>query len=96
MHLHSHGAGSINREREALAQWQNIERDAAGSHGEQLADLLDSMDRGERPLVSGAEARRILEFNASMYKAAFTGQPVVRGSITPDDPFYHAMNGQGT
>jgi predicted dehydrogenase len=79
---------------DTLAHWQTIERDAVGSHGEQLADLLDSMDRGERPLVSGAEARRILEFNASMYKAAFTGLPITRGSITPDDPFYHSMNGQ--
>jgi hypothetical protein len=78
---------------EALTRWQTIETDAVGSHGQQLGDLLDSMDRGERPLVSGAEARRILEFNASMYKAAFTGLPVVRGSITQDDPFYYSMNG---
>jgi predicted dehydrogenase len=78
---------------DVLTRWQTIEKDTVGSHGEQLADLLDSMDRDERPLVSGAEARRILEFNASLYKAAFTGLPVVRGSITPDDPFYYSMNG---
>jgi predicted dehydrogenase len=77
----------------ALKRWQTIERDAMGSHGEQLSDLLDSMDRGERPLVSGVEARRIIEFIASLYKSAFTGEIVQRGSITADDPFYHAMNG---
>jgi hypothetical protein len=51
------------------------------------------MDCKERPFVSGAESRRIVEFLASMYKSAFTGEAVQRGSITPDDPFYHAMNG---
>jgi predicted dehydrogenase len=78
---------------EALKRWQTIEQDVMGSHDAQLAELLDSMDRNERPFVSGEEARRILEFTASLYKSAFMGQPVKRGSIMPDDPFYHAMNG---
>ena len=51
------------------------------------------MERGEPPPVSGAEARRILEFIASLYKAALTGNPVRRGEITPGDPFYYATNG---
>jgi len=78
---------------EALKGWQTIEQDTMGSHDVQLVELLDSMDRSECPFVSGAEARRILDFTASLYKSAFTGQIVARGSITPDDPFYHAMNG---
>jgi len=41
------------------------------------------MDRGERPQVSGLEARRIVEFIASLYKSAFTGQPVRRGVAEP-------------
>jgi predicted dehydrogenase len=77
----------------ALKRWQTIEQDVMGSHDVQLAELLDSMDRNERPWVSGAEARRILEFIASLYKSTFTGQVVQHGSITPEDPFYHAMNG---
>ncbi|HEX6386590.1 MAG TPA: Gfo/Idh/MocA family oxidoreductase, partial [Anaerolineae bacterium] len=76
-----------------LAHWQAIDTDVSGSHRVQLAELLDSMDRQERPFVSGLEARRVLEFITSLYKAALTGQPIQRGSITPDDPFYHAMNG---
>ena len=74
---------------EALHQQENVQ----GAHDAQLKDVLDSMDRGERPPVSGKEARRIVEFIASMYKAAMTGSPVKRGEITPDDPFYHANNG---
>ncbi len=77
-----------------LAKWQTIEEDIAGNHAAQLREMLDCMDEGKRPLVSGLEARRILEFNTSLYKSAFTGQPVRRGSITADDPFYHALNGQ--
>ncbi len=77
----------------SLPQWQTIEGDAPGAHPAQLAALLDSMDRGERPPVSGPEGRRILEFIASLYKSAFTGQPVTRGSITPDDVFYRSMHG---
>ena len=76
-----------------LEKWQTIENDFAGSHDTQVAELLDSIEAGERPLVSGLESRRILEFIASLYKSAFTRQPVERGSITPDDPFYRSMNG---
>jgi predicted dehydrogenase len=76
-----------------LARWRTIENDQPGSHASQLALLLDSMERNERPLVSGPEARRILEFIASLYKSASSAQPVQRGSITSDDPYYYAMNG---
>ena len=78
---------------DALERWRTIEQDVASSHTPQVAELLDSMDRNERPFVSGGEARRIIEFLASLYKSAFTGQLVKRGSIAPADPFYHAMNG---
>jgi predicted dehydrogenase len=76
-----------------LTRWGELKEDVPSSHAAQLADLLDSMDANQRPLVSGPEARRILEFLASLYKSAFTHQDVARGSITPDDPFYHSMNG---
>jgi hypothetical protein len=51
------------------------------------------MDREDAPPLNGMEGRRTLEFSASLYKSAFTRLPVKRGSITPDDPFYHSMNG---
>jgi predicted dehydrogenase len=77
----------------ARAAWDALQEDSPASHTRQLLELLDSMAANERPLVSGAEARRILEFSASLYKSAITGQPVRRGAIRPDDPFYQAMNG---
>jgi len=73
--------------------WRAIPCDRMGSHEAQLASLLEAMDRNERPPVSGPDARRILEFIASLYKSAFTAQPVQRGSIVPGDPFYVSMNG---
>ena len=79
---------------EALTRWQNIETDISGTHAVQLSQILDSMDAGQRPFLSGPEARRIIEFSTSLYKSAFTKQPVRRDSITADDPFYYAMNGQ--
>lgn len=79
---------------EELAQWQQLPPDRPSSHAAQLAALLDSRTRNERPLVSGPGVRGTIEFLASLYKSAITGQPVPRGSITPDDPFYYAMNGQ--
>ena len=51
------------------------------------------MDKGERPLVSGDEARRTLEFITALYKSAFTGKPVRRGEITGGDPFYTVIHG---
>ncbi len=78
---------------ELLTQWQTIPEDIPSSHGAQLTALLDCMERGERPLTSGPEARRTIEFLTSLYKAAITGEPVQRGSIQPDDPFYHHMCG---
>jgi len=76
-----------------LAQWAALSNDFPGGHHIQLGEILDSIERNERPPVSGAEARRILEFAASLYKSANTGHPVQRGEITPDDPYYDAMNG---
>ena len=77
---------------ETLALWDALDVDFQGSHNQQLSELLDSMDKNERPLVSGDESRRILEFTASLYKSATTGEPVSRGSISPDDPFYYSNN----
>jgi predicted dehydrogenase len=80
---------------DSLARWQNIEDDYSGSQTVQLMELLDCMDRGERPPVNGPDSRRIVEFIASLYKAAFTGQPVLRGSIGVGDRFYAANHGGG-
>ena len=77
-----------------LDQWRTLPPEVPASHGAQLAALLDDMDRQQRPQISGIEARRTIELLTAIYKAARTGQPVRRGSISPQDPFYHAMNGQ--
>jgi predicted dehydrogenase len=73
--------------------WKSLPALPVSGHAAQLSEILDSFERGQRPPVSGDEARRILEFLASLYKSALTGQPVTRGSISPEDPFYHSMNG---
>lgn len=80
---------------EELAKWQAIGEDIPSSHAGQLRAMLAAMTQGVRPPVSGPDVRPTLEFLAGLYKSAMTGQPVRRGSITPEDPFYHHMNGTG-
>ena len=45
------------------------------------------------PATGGTAARGTIEFLTAIYKSAFTGGPVTRGSIQPGDPFYAAFHG---
>jgi predicted dehydrogenase len=77
-----------------LAQaWQSFPPDTGATHAAQLADFVADLDAGRRPLTSGPDARRTLELLTALYKSAFTGQPVTRGSIRPGDPFYDSLHG---
>jgi predicted dehydrogenase len=77
-----------------LAQaWQTFPPDTGATHAAQLADFVSDLDAGRRPLTSGQDARRTLELLTALYKSAFTGQPVLRGSIQAGDPFYTALHG---
>jgi predicted dehydrogenase len=82
-----------NPHAEALQEWRNIPAEKRSIFGNQVRHHLDSFKKNERPLTSGDGARMTLEFLASMYKSAITGQSVKRGSIQKGDPFYEAMNG---
>ena len=76
-----------------LKQWSAIPESYMCSHDRQLAEFLDSMARGERPAASGPDVRPTMEFMAGLYKSAIMGEPVQRGTIGPDDPFYQRMCG---
>jgi predicted dehydrogenase len=80
---------------EELEKWKIIPSNIQATHAPQIAALLDSMEKKERPLVSGREARRTIEFLTSYYKSALTGETVKRGSIAKDDPFYQKLYGNG-
>ena len=80
-----------------LAQaWHGYPPDIGSTHGAQLAEFIAALDARRRPLTSGDDARRTLDLLTSLYKSAFTGQPVARGSIRPGDPFYTALHGGRT
>lgn len=81
------------QEKTDLAKWQEIPRDTPASHAAQLASLLDSMDRRERPLASTIDVRPTLELISALYKSAATGSLVRRDSIGPGDPFYQHVAG---
>jgi predicted dehydrogenase len=76
-----------------VTEWAAIPEDYPSSHVAQLAAFLDALDQGVRPPVSGPDVRGTIEFLASLYKSGMDGKPVSRGSIGPDDPFYHRMCG---
>jgi predicted dehydrogenase len=80
-------------EEERVAGWVPQE-DLPSSHAAQLVALLDALDAGERPPSSGADGRRSLEFVAGLYQSAITGRAVRREELTPENPFYHSMNGE--
>lgn len=79
---------------DALIQaWQSFPPDVGSTHGAQLLELVADLDAGRRPLTSGPGARATLELLTAIYKSAFTGETVARGSILPGDPFYSALHG---
>lgn len=78
---------------ERAAAWPSQTVDVPSSHDAQLGELLDCYARGERPSTSGDGGRTTLEFVTGLYKSAFTGLPVTRAEIGPDDPFYHQLHG---
>ena len=84
----AHAAGDAER----IATW-TPSADGSGSHLAQLTALVDAMERGERPVASGADGRRVLELIAGMYTSALTGRTVRREELTPDHPFASAMHG---
>lgn len=87
-------APNAHEEGNTLAQaWHSFPPDTGSTHAAQLAAFVQDLDAHTRPLTSGDDARRTLELLTAIYKSAFTGQPVARGSITPEDSFYRALHG---
>lgn len=76
-----------------LPAWQSFPPDVGSTHGAQLCAFVADRDAGRCPLTSGEEARKTLELLTAIYKSAFTGEIVTRGSIQPGDPFYQALHG---
>lgn len=76
-----------------MQAWQSFPPDVGSTHGAQLNAFVASRDAGRQPLTSGEEARKTLELLTAIYKSAFTGEIVTRGSIRPGDSFYNALHG---
>ena len=79
-----------------LQTWQSAPPDVGSTHGAQLNAFVRDRDTGQRPLTSGDGARNTVELLTAIYKSAFTGEVVDKGSILPGDPFYSALNGNRT
>ncbi|GAA2414749.1 Gfo/Idh/MocA family protein [Nonomuraea africana] len=88
-----HLYGYANADWTSTSKAWNPPHDVPSSHAAQLGELLDAFERGERPPVSGTEARRTMELVTGLYASALTGAPVLRAELTRDSPFYHRLNG---
>jgi predicted dehydrogenase len=76
-----------------LERWRRMPEEKTAGISTQLESVLDALEAGRTPWPGVADVRPTIEFLASLYKSAFTGQPVKCGSIRPGDPFYASMNG---
>ncbi|NAS21542.1 Gfo/Idh/MocA family oxidoreductase [Herbidospora sp. NEAU-GS84] len=72
--------------------WQPPD-DRPSSHEAQLAALLDAYQKDERPPMSARQGRQALELATGIYASAHRRRPVTRAELTPDDPFYHRLDG---
>lgn len=73
--------------------WDRFPDDEPSGHLGQLSALIRSMRRDETPAADTRDVRRTIEFLTALYKSAMTGETVRHGTITDDDPFYHALHG---
>lgn len=76
-----------------LQAWHSFPPDVGSTHGAQLNAFVNDMDAGRRPLTSGEQARHTIELLTAIYKSAFTGEIVTKGSVKPGDPFYSVIHG---
>jgi len=70
-------AVDVDADRSAAADPAALE---VASHAAQLADLLDAVDTGREPAVSGADGRAALQIVLAVYESSRTGRPVTLSS----------------
>lgn len=73
--------------------WASEFEDRPGSHESQLRSIIAALTSVEPLPASTASVRETTDFLSSLYKSAFTGDTVKRGSIQPGDPFYEHVAG---
>lgn len=77
------------------AAWAEGPSGRGSGHRAQLTAIFDALENGAAPPVTFAEARSTLELVTACYASAFTREPIARGQLGPDSPFYHRMDGIG-
>ncbi|MEQ4207579.1 Gfo/Idh/MocA family oxidoreductase [Actinopolymorpha sp. B17G11] len=98
-HLYSHAVDSwtytpVKGMEEDPPPWPPAGEDVRSSHQAQLGEILTSLQAGKRPATTGAGLRRTVEIVTGIYASSFTCQRVSRSDLTPDNPFYHQLDGR--
>lgn len=100
-HLYGYGnddwtwTGAPHVDPALVQQWSAPGAQTRSSHTEQVRQVLDAMDAGRRPPLSGAEGRAALELVTAIYQSAFTGRAVRREELVPGSPCYAGPRGPG-
>ncbi|WP_051366710.1 Gfo/Idh/MocA family protein [Hamadaea tsunoensis] len=75
--------------------WKAGRQGVNSGHTAQFGAVFTALETGASVPVAATEARATLDLVTSIYASAFTRTPVAAGSIGPDSPFYHRLDGTG-
>jgi predicted dehydrogenase len=67
--------------------------DVPSNHAAQINRLVDDLLTGRTHDTTLTATRPTMEFVTALYSSAITGEAVHRADLTPDHPFYQALNG---
>ncbi len=67
--------------------------DVASSHQAQINRLIDDLAAGRPHQTTLASTRPTMEFVTALYASSVAGTAVDRADLTPEHPFYRALNG---
>jgi predicted dehydrogenase len=71
----------------------SAESDLPSNHAAQIDQLVDDMLAGRRHDTTLASTRWTMEFVTALYASSLERRTVHRRDLTPDDRFYHSLNG---
>ncbi|MEO7700664.1 MAG: Gfo/Idh/MocA family oxidoreductase [Opitutus sp.] len=80
----------------AFCQDCELPAEISGNHQVLIDAVLENVKSGERPKTSGEEAVKTADLLSSIYKSAFCGLPILRGTIKPGDAYYYKYHGGST
>ncbi|HEY2505871.1 MAG TPA: Gfo/Idh/MocA family oxidoreductase [Streptosporangiaceae bacterium] len=80
---------------EVLAAWDGGAQGIASGHRAQFAAVLAALQARSAPPVTSASVTNTMSLVTGIYASALTGQPIGRGELSPESPYWLRMDGDG-